>query len=161
MNIVFKRLDELHSYEQNPRRNDEAVQYVVASIKEFGFRVPILIDCNGIIIAGYTRRKAACQLQLERVPCIIADDLTDEQIRAYRIIDNKVAEMSEWDYDLLNAEMDELDFDWGDFGFVDCEDEELFDDAPDLEKIYQEPEITRLQCPKCGHIDSKVRFKTA
>lgn len=161
MKIIFKKLDELHPYEQNPRRNDEAVRYVVASIKEFGFRVPILIDCNGIIIAGDTRRKAACKLKMDRVPCIIADDLTEEQIRAYRIIDNKVAEMSEWDYDLLSMEMEELDIEWNEFGFEDVADEDLYDDFPELERVYQEPEVTKLQCPKCGHVDSRVRFKTA
>lgn len=161
MNIVFKRIGELHLYDQNPRRNDDAVRYVVESIKEFGFRAPILVDCNGTIIAGHTRYKAASQLMMERVPCIIADDLTEDQIRAYRIIDNRVAEMSEWDYDLLNMEMDELDVDWEEFGFVDYADSELFDDAPDLEKVYQEPELAKLRCPKCGHVDSRARFKTA
>lgn len=161
MNIVFKRLDELHLYDQNPRRNDDAVRYVVESIKEFGFRAPIIVDCNGTIIAGHTRYKAASQLMMERVPCIIADDLTEEQIRAYRIIDNKVGEMSGWDFDKLEMELNSLDFNWESFGFSDISDDDLYADESELEETYLEPEIAKLQCPKCGHVDSKARFKKA
>ena len=85
-------------YEKNPRKNDDAVKYVAESIQQFGFKVPIVIDTNGVIIAGHTRYKASKKLGLKEVPCIIADDLTEEQIKAYRLADNKVSELSEWVY---------------------------------------------------------------
>lgn len=92
MQIVMKLLDEIRPYEKNPRKNDAAVDGVAASIREFGFKVPIIIDAAGTIIAGHTRYKAAKKLGLESVPCIQADDLSPEQVRAYRLADNKVAE---------------------------------------------------------------------
>lgn len=125
MNIVERRLDEIQPYDKNPRKNDAAVKYVAESIKQFGFKVPIVIDKNGIIVAGHTRYKAAKKLKMKTVPCIIADDLTDEQIKAFRLADNKVSEKAEWDFDLLAAEMDDLfDFDMSVFGFDDETDEE-------------------------------------
>ena len=128
MNIIEKRIDEIKPYEKNPRKNDHAVKYVVESIRQFGFKNPIVIDKNGVIVAGHTRYKAAKKLNLEEVPCIVADDLTDEQIKAFRLADNKVAEKADWDFELLNAELDELlDFDMGDFGFYDAYNEDEFD----------------------------------
>lgn len=126
MDIVMKGLDELHPYEKNPRKNDDAVKYVAESIKQFGFKVPIVIDSAGVIIAGHTRYKAAKKLKMDTVPCIVADDLTEEQIKAFRLADNKVAEKAEWDFDLLAEELDGLfDFDMTAFGFDDViEDEE-------------------------------------
>ena len=119
------KISDLKPYEKNPRKNDEAVKYVAESIKSFGFKVPIVIDKENIIVAGHTRYKAAKKLKLKEVPCIIADDLTDKQIKAYRLADNKVAEMSEWDFDLLNEELEDLfNFDMTAFGFED-ENEEL------------------------------------
>ena len=119
------KLSDLKPYEKNPRKNDEAAKYVVESIKNFGFKVPIVIDKDNVIVAGHTRYKAAKKLKLKEVPCIIADDLTDKQIQAYRLAVNKVAEMSEWDFDLLNEELDSLfDFDMTVFGFDDDEPEE-------------------------------------
>lgn len=159
MEIITKPIEEIHEYENNPRNNDMAVQYVVESIRNFGFRVPILIDRYNVIVAGHTRVKAARQLGISNVPCIVADDLSDEQVRAFRIIDNKVAEMSDWDLDKLDAELSDLDFDWEDFGFPDDDDSELYEDIPELAKTYTEPEVAKLQCPRCGHVDSKVRFK--
>ena len=96
MEIVMKRLQDLHPYEKNPRKNDAAVDFVANSIKEFGFKVPIVIDKDGAIVCGHTRYKAAKKLQLAEVPCICADDLTDAQIKAYRLADNKVGEASEF-----------------------------------------------------------------
>lgn len=120
MNIVDKKLNEIEPYGKNPRKNDKAVKYVAESIKQFGFKVPIVIDRNGIIVAGHTRYKAARQLHLNSVPCLIADDLTDEQIRAYRLADNKVGELSEWDDDLLAEELKDIfDIDMQDLGFED------------------------------------------
>lgn len=108
MNIIEKNLNEIKPYEKNPRKNDNAVEYVANSIKEFGFKVPIVIDKNGVIVAGHTRYKASKKLGLEKVPCIIADDLTPEQIKAYRLADNKVGESAKWDEGLLGAELSEI-----------------------------------------------------
>ena len=118
MNIIEKKLTEIIPYEKNPRKNDEAVKYVAESIKQFGFKVPIVIDKNNVIVAGHTRYKASKKLGLKEVPCIVADDLTEEQIKAYRLADNKVAEQAEWDIELLDEELDSiLDIDMADFGF--------------------------------------------
>lgn len=122
MQIVEKNLYELREYENNPRHNDDAVEAVAASIKEFGFKVPIVIDAAGVIIAGHTRAKAAKQLGLQTVPCIVADDLTDEQICAYRLADNKTGELASWDFEKLEAELAELsamEFEMERFGFDD------------------------------------------
>ena len=120
MNIIELNLKDLKPYEKNPRKNDEAVKYVKESIKQFGFKVPIVVDKNNIIIAGHTRYKASKELGLTKVPCIIADDLTEEQVKAFRLADNKVSEKAEWDLDLLNDELfelKELDFDMDVLGF--------------------------------------------
>lgn len=126
LDIVNIKTTELKPYEKNPRRNDEAVKYVAESIKEFGFKVPVVIDEDNVIVAGHTRWKAAKKLGLSEVPCIIADDLTEEQIKAFRLADNKVAEKAEWDFELLAFELDDIvDFDMSVFGFDDViEDEE-------------------------------------
>ena len=128
MEIINKKLSELKPYEKNPRKNDNAVDYVAKSIEEFGFKVPIVIDKDNVIIAGHTRYQASEKLGLNEVPCVIADDLTDEQVKAFRLADNKVSEMSEWDYDLLDIELDDIvGIDMEDFGFLDFnsfEDEE-------------------------------------
>lgn len=128
MNIVLKKLGEIMPYEKNPRKNEEAVKYVAESIKEFGFKVPIVIDKDNVIVAGHTRYKASKLLGLGEVPCIVADDLTEEQIKAYRLADNKVAEKAEWDFDILAEEMEDLlnlDFDMTLFGFELDEPEEV------------------------------------
>ena len=118
MDIKMMRLGDLRPYEKNPRKNDEAVKYVQESIKQFGFKVPIVIDRDFVIVAGHTRYKAAKMLGMEEVPCIVADDLTDEQVKAFRLADNKVAEKAEWDFDLLGGEMDDIfDIDMTLFGF--------------------------------------------
>jgi hypothetical protein len=118
MNVIYKKIADIKPYEKNPRKNDEAVKYVAASINEFGFKVPIVIDKNGIIVAGHTRWKAAKKLELEEVPCIIADDLTDEQRRAYGLAHNKTAELSTWDAELLPLEVQDLPtYDMTEFGF--------------------------------------------
>lgn len=118
MEIIMKKVSDLIPYKNNPRRNDTAVEYVANSIREFGFKVPIIIDKNNVIAAGHTRVKAAKKLRMKEVPCIIADDLTDEQIKAFRLADNKVAESAAWDDEALDKELSEiLDFDMSDFGF--------------------------------------------
>lgn len=120
MEIITKKLNELKPYENNPRINDDAVEYVANSIKEFGFKVPIIIDKNNVIVTGHTRYKASKQLGLKEVPCIIADDLNEKQIKAFRLADNKVSEKSRWDNRLLDRELFELEnmeIDMSDFGF--------------------------------------------
>ena len=120
MKIIELHVDELIPYDNNPRTNDNAVEYVANSIREFGFKVPIVIDRNHVVIAGHTRLQAAQQLGIELVPCIIADDLTDEQVKAFRIADNKVSEFSCWELDKLQQELLEItDIDMGDFGCID------------------------------------------
>lgn len=118
--IFLERTQDVQPYEQNPRINDAAVDAVVASIKEFGFRQPIVVDQQRVIIVGHTRWKAAQKLGLEQVPVHVAEDLTPEQIRAYRIADNQTNELSDWDYDLLPLELGELqsaNYDLGLLGF--------------------------------------------
>lgn len=118
MEIIYKNIDELIPYENNPRLNDEAVEYVKNSIKEFGFKVPIVIDKNNVIIAGHTRIKASKELGIKDIPCIIADDLTEEQVKAFRLADNKVSEKSMWDYTKLDEELENiLDIDMSMFDF--------------------------------------------
>ena len=114
--------NKLIPYENNPRNNDGAVDAVAASIKEFGFKIPIIVDKDMVVVAGHTRLKAAKKLGLEKVPCIVADDLTDKQIKAFRLADNKTAELAEWDIEALTLELDDLDgmgFDMSEFGFDD------------------------------------------
>lgn len=134
MNIIEKHIDELIPYENNPRHNEDAVQYVANSIKEFGFKVPIIIDKNDVIVAGHTRLLAAKDLDMDTVPCIVADDLTEEQVKAFRIADNKVAEYSTWDDELLQLELGDIgEFDMGDFGFeldfIKEEEKEIIEDV--------------------------------
>lgn len=121
MEIVNKKINEITPYEKNPRNNDEAVKYVLNSIKEFGFKVPIIIDKDGIIVAGHTRYKAAIELGMSEVPTIIADDLTEEQIKAFRIADNKTSEKAGWDLEFLKDELNDIDLDMTEFGFGDFE----------------------------------------
>ena len=108
MRIEMRVLSEIRPYDQNPRINDDAVEAVMASIREFGFRQPIVVDCDGVIICGHTRYKAAQRLGLEKVPVHVAKDLTPAQIKAYRIADNQTASLAEWNYDLLPIELADL-----------------------------------------------------
>ena len=126
MNIVMKKPSELFAYENNPRNNDTAVEAVANSIKEFGFKVPIIITKDNVIIAGHTRLKASIKIGLATVPCIVADDLTEAQIKAFRLADNKTAELATWDFEKLEEEMSHIDMDMLQFGF-----EDLHSDVPD------------------------------
>lgn len=118
MEIFEKKLSELKPYENNPRINNEAVEYVMNSISEFGFKVPIVIDAEGTIVAGHTRWKAAKKLKMKTVPCVVADDLTPEQIKAFRLADNKTAEYAQWDLDKLAEELAGIEMNMEDFGFL-------------------------------------------
>ena len=161
MEIINKKLEDLKPYENNPRFNDDAVEYVANSIKEFGFKVPMVIDKDNVIVAGHTRYKAALELGLKEVPCIVADDLTDEQIKAFRLADNKVSEKANWDYDLLDEELANiLELDMKDFGFL--ETNINWEDVVDLDtETFEEPEHEMLRCPKCGTVDYKIHFRKA
>lgn len=117
--IVYKKISEIKDYENNPRINEKAVQKVAESIREFNFQNPIIIDKNNVIVCGHTRVRAAKQLKLDVVPCIVADDLTPEQTRAFRLADNKTSEFSDWDIEKLDAELAALDIDMTLFGFED------------------------------------------
>lgn len=119
MNITERKVSDIIPYENNPRNNKDAIEKVAESIKEFGFKVPIIVDKGGIIVAGHTRLEAAKLLGLKKVPVIIADDLTPEQVKAFRLADNKVAEFSTWDFKKLNEELSELGsaFNFEGFGF--------------------------------------------
>lgn len=129
MQIVYKNIDELTPYAKNPRRNDKAVDAVAESIRQFGMKVPCVIDVDGVLITGHTRIKACQKLGIKEIPCIVADDLTEEQVKAFRLADNKVAELADWDYDLLAQELAEIDLDMDDFGF-DTDDILFSDDEP-------------------------------
>lgn len=134
MNVKQVDIRVLKPYENNPRINDTAVDYVARSIEEFGFKVPIVIDANNVIVTGHTRYKAAQELGMETVPCIIADDLNEEQVQAFRIADNKVAEIAEWDFDKLLGELEdiEMDLSWLNFNIEYEEEEEPEEEEDDV-----------------------------
>lgn len=141
--IQYVELNSLIPYVNNPRNNENAVDKVAASIAEFGFKVPIIVDADNVIVAGHTRYLAAKKLGLETVPVIIAADLTEAQIKAFRIADNKVAEYASWDNDLLKIELEALeglDYDLSETGLTDVEIESLLnlDDIPDGVEIEKE-----------------------
>lgn len=167
--IIYLNPHDIIPYQNNARKNDGAVQSVVNSIKEFGFRNPIILDKDNVVICGHTRLKAALKLKLKTVPCIIADDLTEEQVKAYRLADNKTGEIADWDYNLLEIEMEEIcNINMEDFGFEIYNENEVekdyahetqqkvenilnlgkaqFDgvgkyDIPEIEPVYELPEI--------------------
>lgn len=148
MNIKSMKLEELKEYSNNPRLNDEAVEYVAKSIEEFGFKVPIIVDKDNVIVAGHTRKKAATRLGLKEVPVIVADDLNADQIKAFRLADNKVAEYSEWDMDLLMIELNDIEFEMEDFGFDDAE----IEDIEEAEEDDFEVEVPEEPKSKLGQI---------
>lgn len=155
--IVYKKVEELIPYINNPRDNTKAVDKVASSIKNFGFKVPIVVDKDNEIVAGHTRILASKKLGLEEVPCIVADDLDESQIKAFRLADNKVSELAEWDFELLGLELESLkDFDMSEFGFeeVDFKDnfkDDNFDIDVEVNEIKEkEPESKQGQIYKLG-----------
>lgn len=154
LKIEYVPLDQIKPYERNPRRNDAAADEVAKSIKEFGFKVPIIIDGSGEIIAGHTRYKAATKLQLDAVPVIRAEDLSEDQVKAFRIADNKSSEYAEWDMQLLFSELEELKLEGYDInltGFSEDEYLQMIDDLadeenpPEPEDFDLEKEIEKIQ----------------
>ena len=125
LKIVYKKIDELVPYVNNPRLNDGAVEAVANSIKEFGWRVPVILGADNIVVAGHTRIKAAQQLGIKDVPCVMADDLSPEQQRALRLADNKVGELASWDMDKLDEELARIDMDMEQFGFTQLTEDEV------------------------------------
>ena len=136
-NVELCKIDDIRPYERNPRINDQAVDAVAASLQEFGFRQPIVVDTDGVIICGHTRWKAATKLGLAKVPVHVARDLTPEQIKAYRIADNRTGELAEWDFEILPIELAELregGFDMEVLAFDDKELAQLLNDAQGVEE---------------------------
>lgn len=153
MQIIEKDIKDLKPYGNNPRINDEAVEKVAESIKEFGWKVPVVVDKNDVIVAGHTRLKAAQQLGIETVPVIVADDLTPEQVKAFRLADNKTAEFANWDMDMLAKELEEIqdiDMDLFGFDFPEAEIDEVVEDEFD-EEPPEEPTSQRGQVWKLGN----------
>ena len=127
MKIELRQIEKVIPYTRNPRKiTPQAISAVAGSIKEFGFKQPIIVDGEGVIIAGHTRLLAAQSLGMEKVPVLVASDLTPAQVQAFRLADNRVAEFSEWDGELLKLELDECDVDlaFADFAGLDfsCDD---------------------------------------
>ena len=151
MEIIYKSTKEIKPYENNPRNNDEAVAKVAASITDYGFRVPIIIDNDKVIVAGHTRYKAALKIGCESVPCIVINDLTPEQIRAYRLVDNKTAEYSSWNFEMLEKELKSLDIDISEFEFPDLgETLDISDDDFYTDETVKNVKVKSIKCPHCG-----------
>lgn len=154
MEIRMIDVSELIPYENNPRNNHNAVESVANSIKQFGFKVPIVITKDNVIVAGHTRLLASQKLGIEKVPCIVADDLSEQQIKAFRLADNKAGELANWDYINLQQELEQLcdDFDMSNFGF-DLEDNiplDLSEFETDVVKEKKEPKKKIVKCPHCN-----------
>ncbi len=152
MDIIEMRVEDLIPYENNPRKNDNAVEAVANSIREFGFKVPIIVDKDNVIVAGHTRLKAAEALGLETVPVIRADDLTEEQVNAFRLADNKTGELAQWDMDRLFQELDDISgvdmFKYGFERIARISAEEYTGE----EKEHKEPEARLVTCDNCGAV---------
>ena len=159
LEIKYIPINDIKPYKNNPRLNEEAIPYVMNSIKEFGFKNPIILDKNNVIVAGHTRLESAKRLDMKEIPVIYADDLTEEQVKAFRLADNKVSEKSMWDYSKLDEELDSiLDIDMSLFDF-NSSDIDWNDIEEISEETYQEPSHKMLECPKCHHIDRDIHFK--
>lgn len=139
MKVIEVPIEQIKPYENNPRINDDAIHETANSIKEFGWQQPIVVDKDNVIIVGHTRLKAAKQLGLTKVPVVIADKLSDEQVKAYRLADNKVGELADWDLELLDLELNditELDMSGFGFDFVNKRDDE--NDKPTFDDSYSQ-----------------------
>ena len=160
MQIVEKKIEEIKPYENNPRKNDDAVKYVANSIKEFGFKVPIVIDKNNVIVAGHTRYKASKKLGIDIVPCVVADDLTQKQINAFRLADNKTAEMADWDNEKLKSELEQIfDINMKNFGFDDIEQEIEYEDLSD--NLIDKFEVIIVKCTDAMNMQETYEWLTA
>ena len=152
--IIEKDINELIPYENNARINDKAIDIVANSIQEFGFRNPVIIDKNKVIVAGHTRVEACKKLGIKKVPCIVADDLTEEQIKAFRIADNSSAQVAEWDMDKLMAELETIDYDMAKYGLAEqmAEIEKIIDENKEVEEDdYEMPDDIQIRI-KAGEV---------
>lgn len=149
LEIKYVNINDIIPYNKNPRLNEDAIPYVMNSIKEFGFRNPVILDKNNIIVCGHTRVESAKRLNIKEIPCLYADDLTDEQVKAFRLADNKVSEKSEWNFDLLNEELENiLNIDMSEFDFGKVDDIDIDSFFEENEQTEKEPK--KIQCPHCG-----------
>ena len=155
--VIQMKLTELILYENNPRINDDAIDVVANSIKEFGFKNPIIIDKDNVIVCGHTRRLAAIKLGLTEVPCIRADDLTEDQIKAFRVADNKTSELSTWDLDKLKIELGDIELNMADFGFEDLLDQ--MKELPEDDEFDADTELEKEAFVKKGDIWHLGRHK--
>ena len=151
MDIRMVRVEDIRPYAKNPRKNEEAVKYVKASIREFGFKVPMVLDSKNVIVCGHTRFMAAKELGMQEVPCVYADDLSPEQVKAFRLADNKTQEAAEWDFNLLDAELASIcSLDMEAFGFKDdVVDKSVLDDFF-IDSEPKEKQKEYVQCEHCG-----------
>lgn len=151
MQIEIRSIKDIRPYEHNPRNNDGAVDAVAASIKEFGWQQPIVVDKDGVIIAGHTRYKAAQKLKCKEVPVVVAENLTGEQVKAYRLADNKTGELAGWEFSALEEELAGLaEIDMQQFGFAGAETEDFNIDNLFAEAAPKEKEAKEIKCPHCG-----------
>ena len=155
--VIQMKLTDLIPYENNPRINDDAIDVVANSIKEFGFKNPIIIDKDNVIVCGHTRRLAAIKLGLTEVPCIRADDLTEDQIKAFRVADNKTSELSTWDLDKLKIELGDIELNMADFGFEDLLDQ--MKELPEDDEFDADTELEKEAFVKKGDIWHLGRHK--
>ena len=155
--VIQMKLTDLIPYENNPRINDDAIDVVANSIKEFGFKNPIIIDKDNVIVCGHTRRLAAIKLGLTEVPCIRADDLTEDQIKAFRVADNKTSELSTWDLDKLKIELGDIELNMADFGFENLLDQ--MKELPEDDEFDADTELEKEAFVKKGDIWHLGRHK--
>lgn len=159
MELKRLKLGEIKPYENNPRINDEAVDAVAESIKQCGYCAPIVVDENMVILAGHTRHKALQKLGgYDECEVCIVKNLTQEQKKKYRLLDNKTGELAKWDFALLDEELEGLDFEDFDFGFTSYAGLDYAGMVEEKLGDYKEPEKKLLRCPCCNHIDSHERF---
>lgn len=147
--LIRKKVNDLLPYENNPRHNDDAVDPVSESIVKYGYKVPIIIDGDGTVVTGHTRLKALQKLGIEEVDVILADDLSDEQVREFRLVDNKVSEFAKWDSVKLEEEMASLENSLEGFGFISLSDidyDQFFEDVTEE----KEKKKKTVVCPHCG-----------
>lgn len=143
------------------RNNANAVDAVAQSISQCGYCAPIVVDEDMVVLAGHTRLLALKKLEYKEAQVVVVSGKTEEQKKKYRLLDNKTNEFSEWDFEKLEQELEELDFGDFDFGFVNELPEDLFDDEFSLEAEYKPPEEAKLKCPCCGAIELKSKFVKA
>lgn len=151
MQIINIDIDRIIPYEKNPRRNDDAVDAVAESIRQCGYRAKIIVDENMVVLAGHTRLKALKKIGVQMCEVQVEDDLSDEQKRKYRLLDNKASENAKWDFELLAGELDGLDFGDFDFGF-ELPDTNALDLDGEGENQETDPDIQVCHCPKCGFV---------